>query len=86
MPSGKIVFANCGIVGIDADGKVYGGYDQGIELYSRFSYSPFGALTDKEMIELAALLLIRWQEFKIKMEASHDDIADARAKAEKQEP
>ena len=57
---GLEIFANCGIIGISADGRLYGGYDQ--SLYDE-------DLTDKQKIELAEYVIARWEKYKATLRA-----------------
>ena len=53
--TGRRESANEGIVGIDSEGNISGGYDEGI-------YE--GDFTQEERVELADYMIRLWQEFK----------------------
>jgi hypothetical protein len=53
LPSGREFYANCGIVGIDAKGGIFEGYDGGVDI----------DLTDEERRSLAGIMIDRWRKF-----------------------
>ena len=57
LSSGRSVYANCGIVGIDPDGNVSEGYDGGLAPDGE------GDFTEDERRELAAYMVSRWREW-----------------------
>ncbi len=60
--SGRSIYANCGIVGIDAKGVISEGYDGGVEWPpSKYNGSK---LTADDMRELADVMIARWAAFK----------------------
>lgn len=59
--TGRVVTANCLIIGIDHRGKVFDGYDGTLEIES--SDLDSGDLTDSERQELSQYMIIRWQRF-----------------------
>lgn len=59
--SGREIYANCGIIGIDAGLSISEGYDGGIAWPSHDWGEP---LTKDDMRELADMLIDRWQRFK----------------------
>ena len=54
--SGRTIHANQGIIGIDPEGNLFGGYDDELETY-------YGSLTADERHELAEHMIKRWQKF-----------------------
>jgi len=52
--SGRGILANCGIVGLGPDGRLYGGYDNPLS----------NNLTNVERTELADYMIARWTKFK----------------------
>lgn len=58
--TGKKVYVNGGIIGIDPEFDISGGYDQGI--YS--SEANCEELSKVELIELADFMVLQWQAFK----------------------
>lgn len=55
LSSGKILMANCGVIGLDAYGQVFSGYDDNIDTED---------LTPQERIELADYMISEWEAFK----------------------
>jgi hypothetical protein len=55
--TGREEYANRGIVGIDPDGQISGGYDGG------FAHSDEEPMTNSERAELAAYMIILWESF-----------------------
>lgn len=70
--SGRQIYANNSIIGIDGDGNVGGGYDAMITFQHWDTEEEFFSVED--MRELADLMISRWQRFK--------DTAEARSKLE----
>jgi hypothetical protein len=62
LKSGREIYANQGIFGIDADLCVSTGYDNGVE-WPADSDDP-DALTADDMREIADLMLDRWTRFR----------------------
>ena len=68
--SGKKIYAYGGIVGIDEDLVVYGGYDQDFyDPTADYSWKTDPGenaqeLTDEERVELADYMIERWNDFK----------------------
>ena len=62
--TGKRLYANCGIIGIDPDLDVYEGYD-----------GDFGddKLTEEEKLELAEYMITVWKSYKLKIPAKSSD-------------
>jgi hypothetical protein len=56
LPSGRNISAEFGIIGIDGGHNIYQGYDGYIDV----------SLTQAECVELADIMLQRWQAFKDK--------------------
>ncbi len=56
--TGRESGGNCGIIGIDTKGEVFGGYDQ--SLFTEWDSNP---LTPAERKELAEHMIGRWQQF-----------------------
>ncbi len=54
--TGKRVSANCGIIGIDAEGEVFGGFDDGIDTEE---------LTLQEKHELCDYVIAQWQKWMV---------------------
>jgi hypothetical protein len=63
--SGNVMEPNCGIVGIDPDGKVSEGYDNIFHGWppEDWHYEPTKFTAD-DMRELADHMIARWQKFK----------------------
>jgi hypothetical protein len=57
LPSGVSLYANGGIVGIDAEGEAFGGYD------GHLGQDNGGPLNEGQRKELAALMIERWRAF-----------------------
>lgn len=55
--SGRVVTANCGIIGIGPMGSVYDGYDGGM--------GDSDAFTTPERVELADYMIERWTRYKV---------------------
>lgn len=70
LPSGKIVSANCGIIGIGPNLNLSGGYDDGIPCVSNSWHDekdPFSeTLSKAEVVDLADIMIARWQAFRAK--------------------
>ena len=63
FPSGKTVYAHCGIVRFSPENEITGGYDSGLDIaIDETSICP--DLTIEEARELADYMIQRWQEFK----------------------
>jgi hypothetical protein len=67
--SGRKAYANNGIVGIDADLDTFGGHDNGlpvptteIDVYD--GMEPEYIFTKEDAIELADMMIARWQAYK----------------------
>lgn len=60
LSSGKVINANKGIVGLGIDGCIYGGYDNIIDNAEWWEKE----LTSSEIIEIADLMITRWQAIK----------------------
>ncbi len=69
----KLTRANGGIVGIDKDCRVFGGYDN--YLYPLYDYDAFSDMDEEELAEqwtgddrreLAEYMIARWQRFRDK--------------------
>ena len=63
--SGKIKYANIGIIGISPKGEVTEGYD-GAFFDPEFDTEDGEGLTPGECVELADCMIQRWQEFRVK--------------------
>lgn len=63
LSTGRTISANCGIVGIDPYGEVFGGFDDGIRGASQFDRDA-DKFTAEERSELADLIIARWVAFK----------------------
>lgn len=61
--SGKSIYANNNIVGIDAELEISEGYDGSIFIEG---HNGEELLTKPELIELADMMIDRWQRFKAK--------------------
>lgn len=61
LPSGRSVYANQGIVGIDEEGNLYGGYDQTLD------YNPCSMeeLSVEDKAAVAAMMIDRWSKLLI---------------------
>jgi hypothetical protein len=69
LPSGKIITAYGGIVGIDEDLNVYGGFDQQIDTLQKLDpeYGPdISTLSRQERYELANRMICLWTEYRHK--------------------
>ena len=69
LPSGKTFYANLGIIGIDDELGVYGGYDQGIDFSPLYEWEEgdpesLKPWTVAEKIELANMMIERWTKFR----------------------
>jgi hypothetical protein len=62
--TGRVEYANCGIIGIAPDGSVSGGYDDGFGAKDAFADMP--CLSKKERVELAEYMICQWQKFAAK--------------------
>ncbi len=60
--NGREEFANLGIIGIDPDGDISGGYDEGFA-GGDDSDGRDNPLTKEERIELAAYMMNQWAKF-----------------------
>lgn len=67
LKSGREIYANNGIVGIDAGLELYEGYDGGIDLDD--CPSP---LSHEEKLEFADIMIDRWMRFKAALEEGKD--------------
>lgn len=56
--TGRRVDAHAGIIGINADGEIFDGYDGG------FDVPPHNPLTADEKRELADEMIARWQRYR----------------------
>ena len=66
LDSGRRFSANCHIIGIDEEGKIFGGYDQRIELVDwdvEDNVGPNSGFTDEERRELAEHMVARWKKW-----------------------
>jgi len=68
LKSGRKIYANCGIVGIDADGAISGGYDGSLGDYYDEKAKDVKPLPPEDMIEIADIMIARWTAFKAKHE------------------
>ena len=64
LSTGKEVSANCGIIGLSPDGRVFGGYDD-----ARVDEK----LTPHERRELADYMIAKWRDYKIGEMVSWDE-------------
>lgn len=64
LSSGRVIYANCNIVGIDDKGAIYDGYDGGINPWTS-DWEESANWTQAERDELADLMIVRWQRFKL---------------------
>lgn len=64
LSNGKEVYANEDIIGINSNLEVYQGYNGLIDCYRDRDILISDALTDLERIELASILIERWQKYK----------------------
>ena len=63
LQSGRKFYANCGIVGIDADGQVSEGYDGGIPEAHGDALEDADNWSPEECCELADIMIERWQRY-----------------------
>jgi hypothetical protein len=63
LTSGRVFYANNGIIGISPDGEVSEGYDGGIDVVREWD-DEFTPWTPAERGELADEMIRRWQRFK----------------------
>lgn len=69
LPSGRLIDANEGIIGIDAAGRAFEGYDGFLEsMGNEASY-----LTPEERRELADLMIERWNMYKSIADEDQED-------------
>jgi hypothetical protein len=61
LPSGRRVYANCGIIGIDADGAISQGFDG--RIWVDGPANDDGPWTAEERAQLANIAIKRWQAF-----------------------
>lgn len=70
LPSGKEIYANCGIIGIDENLCVFGGYDEAVRCESdqrdEFDAEITPDLDRAGAVELADVMIARWQAFRAK--------------------
>lgn len=68
LSTGRSFYANNGILGLDEDLNLYGGYDGKISLenYSFDSDSMLPEFKPEEITEIADIMITRWQAFKRK--------------------
>ena len=59
--TGREEYANCGIIGIDAEGEISEGYDGGI--YDTPDWEGKGGWTPEEKLELAVHMIKRWSKY-----------------------
>lgn len=59
--SERVAYANLGVIGIDPDGNLFGGYDDNFE--ANQGDDDARALTPDERHELAEHMIERWQKF-----------------------
>jgi len=52
------------IVGVDGNNRVYEGYDNSVEMPDDFWSESENKLTKKDCLELADIMIKRWQDFK----------------------
>lgn len=64
LTSGREFNANCGIVGIDAELDVFGGYDQGIDGAGLYDDHRLGRWPADDRVALADMMIERWAAFK----------------------
>lgn len=64
LPSGREFYANCGIVGISAEGEVTEGYDGGVPGADGDSLDGYDNWSPVECRELADLMITRWQAYR----------------------
>ena len=65
LPSGTEIYANSGIVGIDEEGVVFGGYDNRIFDHAYPDYFDDNPqLSIDDQISLAEIMIKRWSLFK----------------------
>ncbi len=57
--NGREEYANCGIIGIDSEGNISGGYDDGFATDVETECT----LTEQERQELAAYMIEKWAKF-----------------------
>lgn len=57
LGTGREIYAHLGIVGIDASGEVFGGYDQALQIDFGIISSPL------DRIALGELMQARWKKF-----------------------
>lgn len=64
LTSGRKLYVNNEIVGIDPYGEVYGGYDNsGVYLYYDESCNEDCPIPAADRIELAQIMIARWQSY-----------------------
>jgi hypothetical protein len=70
LPGGKTIDANCGIIGLDEELCVFGGYDDFFRCESDppRDYQEWRSVdfSRHEAVELADIMIARWQAFKAK--------------------
>jgi hypothetical protein len=69
LPSGKTVYANCGIIGIDEDGTLYGGYDNTLD--NEYYNAEGDTITIEDKLYLADLSIARWTKFRNSLDTEH---------------
>lgn len=63
--SERIAYANLGVIGIDPDGNLFGGYDDNFEANQGDEFADDErALTPDERRELAEHMIERWHKFR----------------------
>lgn len=62
LPSKKVLYANCGIVGIDDEGHITQGYDG--NLATKDFEEEYLELSDDDLNYIANLMIERWTFFK----------------------
>lgn len=64
--TGKVKYANCGIIGIDSDLEITGGYDHAFHRPREdwMDDEDFEGLDKVEQIELADYMISLWSKFK----------------------
>lgn len=66
LASGRELYANCGIVGIDAEGEVSEGHDGGVPGANGDALEDSDNWSPQECRELADLMMERWQRYRSK--------------------
>ena len=77
LPSGKVINAHAGIIGIDKNGAIYDGYDGRIfDPDHGDGFDSEQELTPVEQAELADVMMERWSAFKHRAILDHESRHD----------